>query len=194
MTTTLDVVAASLAAYRTGAAAYTARNVDKAADLHRRYVNLLPANAHVLDAGCGPGRDLARFAAAGHRPVGVDATPEFVTTASRRAPCVRGDLRALPFAGRTFDGVWASASLVHLPDRDAAIALSELRRVSRSGMPVYVSVKRDGVTGWRNDDIGRRWFQTWTALRLAEVATAVGLWVIRVDAGPVWLDLWAVTP
>lgn len=61
--------------------------------------------------------------------------------------------------GISFDAVWASASLIHLPYEDAAVALGEFARVTRTGAPISVSVKSGGVTGWADDmPIGRRWF------------------------------------
>ncbi len=106
MTATVDPVTASLAAYSDRPDVYAARNADTGADLYRRFLATLPTNCRVLDAGCGPGRDLHRFATAGHRPVGVDLCPAFTDMASRYAPVVLADLRALPFATSTFQAVW----------------------------------------------------------------------------------------
>lgn len=193
MTNTVDVVAASIAAYRTGANTYTGRNCGKAAGLHTEFCALLPAEASVLDAGCGPGRDLTRFTTAGRRPVGLDACPEFVTIARRYGPVVLGDLRNLPFEDHTFAGVWACASLVHLPDPDTAVALAGLARVCATGGPIFVAVK-GGSTGWHRTDVGIRWYNSWTPGRLVRAATSSGLWVRKVEQDPPFVNLWAVKP
>lgn len=176
-------LAVSIAAYRANPALYAAKRASSATGLFARFSALLVPGSLVLDAGCGPGRDLARFGDAGHRPIGVDLCREF-------SPDVVADLRALPFAGTSFGAAWACASLVHLTDRDAVVAMGELTRVTCG--PVLVSVKGDGPSGWRRCDLGWRWFNTWTADRLAQAATAAGLRVGSVDTGPVWVDLWAV--
>ena len=44
-----------------------------------------PPPHRVLDLGCGPGRDLAAFAALGHEPVGLDASPTFCAMAREHA-------------------------------------------------------------------------------------------------------------
>ena len=38
----------------------------------------------ILDFGCGPGRDLATFAALGHVPVGLEGSTKFAAMARRR--------------------------------------------------------------------------------------------------------------
>lgn len=192
MTATVDPVATSVAAYTGHAEAYAARNAGKAADTAARFVNGLTDGARVLDAGCGPGRDLARFAAAGLRPTGVDLSPAFLAMAAAHAEVVPGDLRRLPFPARSFDAVWACASLVHLDPAGAREALGELCRVSRSGARVYMSVKCAGETGWWDTDCGRRWFQVWSPVSFAELVEDAGLRVRGVEPGPRFVDVWAV--
>ena len=104
-------------------------------------------------ARCGlwPRPRLARFADRGHRVIGIDLNRDFVDMARAHRPVVLGDLRAMPFCAATFDAVWASASLIHLPHEDAAVALGEIACVARAGAPVSVSVKTGGVTGWADD-------------------------------------------
>ena len=101
------------------------------------------------------------------------------------------DLRRLPLADGSVDGVWACASLVHLPLGDAQTALAELTRVAEPGAVVYVSVKGDGDTGWRDTRHGRRWFRAWGARELTAVAGDAGLDVVEVAAQGEFLDLWA---
>ncbi|SDR31251.1 Methyltransferase domain-containing protein [Natronobacterium texcoconense] len=103
------------------------------------------AGDRLLDVGCGPGSDLSTFESAGYEPVGFDLTDGFLRAAGESAssaPLVRGDMRALPFADATFDGVWSSASFLHVPRSDAAETLGEFRRVLRPDGVVFLSVKR----------------------------------------------------
>lgn len=186
-----DVVAASVAAYSEHADAYAAHNADSMAAAAARFAGLLADGASILDAGCGPGRDLARFAALGHRPVGVDLNPDFVAIARTRGTAHLGDLRQLPFADNHFDAVWACASLVHLPEDDTTAALRELHRVTKAGGPVCVSVKQAGVTGWTESAHGRRWFQMWTPEAFEDAVRTAGFTVESTEAGPVFVDVWA---
>lgn len=192
VTDLVDPVAASLAAYGPNVTAYEARNRHKVASEVERFIRSLPPHATVLDAGCGPGRDLARFRSAGLNAVGVDAVPEMVAHARQHGPCILGDLRHLGFSNATFDGVWACASLVHLPDWDTATALAGFRRVLRPGGRLYVSVKGPTEGGWRTTDIGTRWFNGWQPDRLGAVVEQAGFRIDEVATESVFVDAWAV--
>ncbi len=64
---------------------------------------LASRNAHILDAGCGPGRVGAYLAEAGHRVVGVDVDPALIEAARHDHPGPRwlvGDLAELDLAAR----------------------------------------------------------------------------------------------
>ena len=56
-------------------------NVDMAA-LRQRFVANLRPGAHILDAGCGSGRDAKAFALAGFKVSAFDASPELACLAS----------------------------------------------------------------------------------------------------------------
>jgi SAM-dependent methyltransferase len=187
-----DVVAESVATYADDVDAFVAFSANAVAAPFAAFATHLASRSTVLDAGCGPGRDLARLAALGHQGVGVDLHPPFVQRAGAHAPTVVGDLRRLPFASASFDAVWASASLIHLPFDDAAAALGELARVARTGATVGVSVKVAGVTGWADDPPrGRRWFSVWTPVEFTDAVESVGLSVEEVIVGQGWVGVTA---
>lgn len=87
----------------------------------------------ILDAGCGTGYFSRRFAQAGHSVVGVDLDPAAVAyaRASRTPPlaCAAADMRALPFADRSFDCVISVTALCFVEDE--AQAMREIVRVAR---------------------------------------------------------------
>jgi ubiquinone/menaquinone biosynthesis C-methylase UbiE len=101
----------------------------------------------ILDVGCGTGeavRALAPRVGSTGRVIGVDSSQTMVAAARERAagagfPILYqlGDAHALPFPNDTFDGCLAEKLFTHLerPDR----ALSEMRRVTRSGGRVVVA-------------------------------------------------------
>jgi SAM-dependent methyltransferase len=98
----------------------------------------------VLDVGCGPGWETAEFASRGFDSVGVDLSPAFLARAAARdgpAGVVRADMRTLPVATDAVDGVWALASLLHLPRVDVDAALAEFARVCRPDGTLFVAVK-----------------------------------------------------
>jgi SAM-dependent methyltransferase len=95
----------------------------------------LPARALVADLGCGPGHDGARIIQAGHRVVGIDRSAAMLAIAAGplAGQVTRGDLRCLPLASASLDGIWCCASLLHVPQDQTATVLAELRRVLRPG-------------------------------------------------------------
>jgi SAM-dependent methyltransferase len=71
----------------------------------------------ILDFGCGPGRDIAAFKNLGHDPVGLDGTLNFVNMAAKYTGCevLHQDFTSLDLPPETFSGVFANASLFHVP-------------------------------------------------------------------------------
>jgi len=185
-----DVVADSVATYSEDPDAFAAFSASAVAGLFAAFAALLEPSSTVLDAGCGPGRDLARLAAQGHRGIGVDLNRDFVDRARAHGPVILGDLRALPLRATSFDAVWASASLIHLPHEDTAVALREIARVARMGAPVSVSVKTGGLTGWADDmPRGRRWFSIWNPGDFAGAVEDAGMSVEAVAGDDEWIEV-----
>ena len=191
---TTDVVAQSVAVYSDHAADYEAYNADKMGDKVVRFMQRLKAGSAVLDAGCGPGRDLERFTLAGLDAIGLDLNPDFVALANERGEAVLGDLRDLPFDDGMFAGVWACASLVHLPVADAVTALSEIARVLAPGGVTCISIKHAGQTGWSDTPHGRRWFQIWDPSAFEAAVADAGLVVQTTSVENVFVDVWATKP
>lgn len=97
----------------------------------------------ILDAGCGPGRDTLWFHRRGFQVIGVDLSAGMLAEARRRAPGVefrQADLRNLDFPPGYFDGIWASASLLHLPRPDVRRTLESFNRLLGHGY-LWLSVK-----------------------------------------------------
>lgn len=95
------------------------------------------APQRILDFGCGPGRDLKTFTRLGHSPVGVDGSAEFVAMARADSGCEvwHQNFLALDLPSAHFDGVFANATLFHVP-------LSELPRVLKA---LHATLKPHGV-------------------------------------------------
>jgi len=82
----------------------------------------------ILDFGCGPGRDLLRFAELGHAVIGLEGSPRFAAMARQRGCEVwQQNFLTLDLPQNRFDGIFANASLFHVPSRELPRILSELR-------------------------------------------------------------------
>jgi SAM-dependent methyltransferase len=73
----------------------------------------------ILDLGCGPGRDLSHFRSLGHQAIGLDGSRQFVAMARAHSGCevLHQDLLALRLPAGRFDGIFANASLFHVPSQ-----------------------------------------------------------------------------
>lgn len=123
----------TLAFYDREAAAYAARNRSGEWTRLGAFVAALPKGARVLDLGCGGGQEAAAMQAAGLRVTAVDGAPGLAAEASRRLGRPVGVMRFADLDDdKGFEGIWANASLLHVPME----GLSEiLRRVHRALTP-----------------------------------------------------------
>lgn len=111
-------------------------------ELHEAFLSRLAANAHILDAGCGSGRDAKAFADRGYRVRAFDASPELVSLA-RQHSGVAVDVRTFADVVEVdaYDGIWCCASLLHVPVAELPACLIRLWRALRAGGCLYVSFK-----------------------------------------------------
>lgn len=156
-----------------------ARDLAEARDLRAR------ATGRVLDLGCGPGWHLPTLAPA----VGVDASVAMARRAAARGPVVVGDAAALGLRDRSFGGVWASRSVVHVPPGDTPMALAEIHRVTTPGSPVTLVVfTTDGTAPvhgpWPDDDFPGRRFTRWPPSMFVDLVVGAGMRPTSVVADP----------
>lgn len=83
----------------------------------------------ILDFGCGPGRDLRAFTMLGHHAIGLEGVAEFVAMARADSDCEvwQQDFLKLDLPDQYFDGVFANASLFHVPSQALPRVLRQLR-------------------------------------------------------------------
>jgi SAM-dependent methyltransferase len=98
----------------------------------------------ILDLGCGPGRDLMALRDMGHAPVGLDGCPAFVRQAREQSGCpvLEQSFFELSLPPESFDGVFANASLFHVPRATLPRVLGELRAALAPGGALFCSNPR----------------------------------------------------
>ncbi len=152
------------------------------------FASRVVAPRRVLDLGCGPGRDIDYLAQLGCWGVGLDLSPGMLVEARRRfpaAPLVQADLRSVPLADGTFDGVWACASLLHLPRCQLPIALAQIARLlKRPGGVLYLALKDGQGEQWLADHKGHR--RLFSFYQFSEVATSLHQAKFQIVEG--WVD------
>ena len=131
----------------------------------------------ILDLGCGPGRDLAVFAQAGHQAVGLDGAANFcrMARAFSSCPVLHQDFLSLDLPTHGFDGIFANASLFHVPSQELPRVLRALWMALASDGVLFSSNPRGpNIEGWNSDRYGAYHdLETWTAYLQAAGFTLV---------------------
>jgi SAM-dependent methyltransferase len=111
----------------------------------------------LLDFGCGPGRDLKVFADAGHIAIGLEGASRFAEMARAYSGCEvwRQDFLKLDLPKNYFDGVFANATLFHVPSKELPRVLLELHACLKPGGVLFSSIPRgSNEEGWSNGRYG----------------------------------------
>jgi len=108
----------------------------------------------ILDLGCGPGRDLSYFRSLGHKTVGLEGSKKFVDMARRHSKCevLHQDFLAMALPECWFDGVFANASLFHVPRQELPRVLHGLSEALKPGGVLFCSNPwGNNEEGWSGD-------------------------------------------
>lgn len=112
--------------------------------LHARFLRHVRPGGRILDAGCGVGRNALAFAERGYLVVAFDASADMVRLARERT-AGRAEVLQLRFDNvawrEEFDGIWACASLLHVPAADLPVTIGRLAGALRRGGAFYMSFK-----------------------------------------------------
>jgi SAM-dependent methyltransferase len=131
----------------------------------------------ILDFGCGPGRDLANFTKLGHVAIGLEGAATFAGMARDHSGCEvwHQDFLALDLPAARFDGVFANASLFHVPSKELPRVLGHLHATLKPGGVLFSSNPRGAnEEGWNKGRYGAyhdidAWRRYLTAAGFAEL-------------------------
>ncbi len=144
---------ATLQFYRDNAASYAAWAKAPSARL-TSFLGLLPQGASILELGCGAGNHAAEMLARGFVVRATDGSPEMAETAARRLNHPVETMRFDQLDERdAYDGVWASACLLHVPRDELSGILARIHRALKPGGVFYASYKIGEDDG--RDSLGR---------------------------------------
>lgn len=125
-------------------------NVDTGS-LRERFLKYLPEGGSILDLGCGSGRDSKCFKDAGYEVTAIDASRELCIKASEYAGI---DVRCMRFEELDdvdkYDGVFACASLLHVPEKDLPDVLTKIKTALKPRGVLYASFKYGDFAGERD--------------------------------------------
>ena len=147
----------------------------------------------LLDLGAGPGWDAAELVGLGAQVIALDFSAAMLRVARERypGPRVQSDMRRLPFRDASFAGVWANASLLHIPREELAQVLLEVRRVLKPGGLLYASFKQGRQDGYDAKYSEPRWYSYWDAHALDALLARCGFELVerssRSSSDTTWL-------
>jgi SAM-dependent methyltransferase len=164
-------------------------------DIYNKFEKYLPEKAHILDAGCGSGRDSKYFLSKGYEVSAIDASREMAA----RAKVLTGlNVREMYFQDirdvEVYDAIWTCASLLHVPKNDIDEVLQKLTKSLKSSGVWYMSFKY-GDTEREKDN---RLFNDYTEETLQDLISnypqlsILELWLTddrREDRDDKWINL-----
>lgn len=166
---------------------------------HEKFLSLLPKGAHILDLGCGSGRDSLCFLQKGFQVTAVDGSEELAKFASELIgqEVIVSDFKDLVLPTASFDAIWASASLLHVHSEALPGILAKVIDLAKPGAIFYMSFKYGDYEGER----GGRYYTDLNEARFADLMQKSGRsleiieqWVakdVRPDKPELWLNTFA---
>ncbi len=155
----MEIESTTLGHYNQNAESYWLGTKDH--DVSQNYAAFLSAlpqeqTLDILDLGCGPGRDVFYFKSLGHRPVGLDGSEVFCQMARDYSACqiVQQSFLKLDLPQQGFDGIFANASLFHVPSRELPRVLNNLHAALRPAGILFISNPRGSGEGWSGQRYG----------------------------------------
>ena len=153
-------------------------------DWLNKFTSYLPVNGSVLDIGCGFGRDTIFFASRNYISFGIDLSEKMILRAKKSvlsAEFYVMDMLNLKFKNSFFDGIWCSATLLHLNKNDALKSLNEMKRVLKSEGIIYLTLKEGNGEKVITDDRyknAKKFYSYYTETEIKNILTIHGFEIL----------------
>jgi len=186
-----EALSANLRYYEENAADFTQRTRALELDaIYAPFLEFVASGGSILDAGCGSGRDCVAFLNKGYRVKAIDASSAMVSEARRLGVDAEvQSFREMTFEAE-FDGIWACASLLHVPKSEIVDVLKRFSLALKLKGILFVSLKEGEGEGIAEDG---RFFSYFRLGEFCALLEAAGLFVMQAqrsvaDDGREWLN------
>lgn len=123
----------------------------KFTEVQDKFLEKLNPDAYILDFGCGAGRDTKYFLSRGYQIDAIDGSEQLCRIASKYTGIkVRQMLFQELDEKEKYDGIWACASILHLPKKQLREVLENMYAALKSEGWIYTSFKHGKFEGERN--------------------------------------------
>ena len=120
-------------------------------EMQDRFLEKLDPGAYILDFGCGAGRDTKYFLSQGYLVDAIDGSEQLCRIASDHTGIkVRQMLFQELEVNEKYDGIWACASILHLPKKELKEVLKKMLTALKTDGWIYTSFKYGEYEGNRN--------------------------------------------
>lgn len=140
------------------------------------FIQYIPSEGRVLDLGCGSGRDTKYLLQHGFSVDAMDGSKELCQAATQFTGI---QVKQMDFLYlnviQKYDGIWACASILHLPYRNLPLMFDKIFQALRKNGILYVSFKYGSFEGMRNN----RYFTDMTEEKIANVLEKISDFIIK---------------
>jgi SAM-dependent methyltransferase len=122
----------------------------------KTFIELLPPGGSVLDVGCGNGQKAKALLQGGLKVTGIDFSREMILLTENYAPggtYFVHDLFRLDDLTERFDGLYASAVVLHVAKHDVPNVLASFARRLQPGGYFYLTVKEQRLDQTKDEDV-----------------------------------------
>lgn len=139
--------------YENNASSFTEDTQDvRFTDVQNRFLALLPQSGYILDFGCGSGRDTKFFITRGYQVDASDGSERLCEIASKNTGiAVKHMLFSELDEDAKYDGIWACASILHVPREELKTVFEKMIKAVKPGGYIYTSFKYGEYEGYRKD-------------------------------------------
>ena len=140
------------------------------AGVQNRFLMKLPQGGHILDFGCGSGRDTRCFLKQGFQVTATDGSEKMCRLASAFTGIPVKHMRFQDLEDKdVYDGIWACASILHLHKDELPDVLARMRDALKNRGLIYTSFKYGDFEG----RTGGRYFTYFTWKRIQELIAGI---------------------
>lgn len=141
-------------------------------------------NPKIVDVGCGAGWNIEKFISRGIKVDGVDFSSKAIDKIKKKFPdgnFIVADIRETGLPDESYDGVWASASILNLKKEDVPTAINEFNRLLKTDGKLFISVKEGTEERFVVDKVGERLFSFFSEDELKALVEASGFSVEKTE-------------
>lgn len=153
-----------------------------------RFISNIEKGNPVLDIGCGPAAQSARFLhKVGFKVTAIDLSGKCIETAKKNfqgIEFIQMDMTEMDFAEKLFNGINASYSIIHIPNEKLDSLFYDFNRILKLNGKIGISVHAGDFYGYYNENGTPVFYRTYTETQLTNLLTK-SQWLLNISTSQV---------